>query len=336
MSDAHRGDTGKTFLSSPTPIGKDDIRLEAIGTVEELLAVLRLSALEGLGPSCPTLASITDTLESLIAYVHSGGKAVHLPKPEAIALLEERIAALSGQHPKTGVGLTEESARTHHAAAVCRRAERALVHAARVYSMKESALAYINRLGEFLTVLASYTDAKALRVEESSPAPSQKVNAAKREADDTLQIEEAVRSALREVGAATRLTLGEAKRLIEEVEVYAKKTGKSVVVAVVDAGGNPIAVHVMDGAYLVSFDVAVKKAYTAVSVRMPTVKLGPLVAPGGTFQGLHLVDSRIVTFGGGIPLYRGGVLVGGLGISGGTGDEDHALCEYAERIFGKL
>lgn len=336
MSDTHRGDMGKTVLSSPTLIGKDDIRLEAIGTIEELLAVLRLSALPGSGPGCPTLASITDTLESLIAYVRSGGKAVHLPRPEAIALLEERIAALSGQHPRTGVALTEESARTHHAAAVCRRAERALVHAARVYPMKEGALAYLNRLGEFLNVLAAHTDAKALRVENSSPAPSAPSKAAPPKAEGTSQIEEAVRAVLREVNAATRLTLGEAKRLIEEVEARAEKTGKSVVVAVVDAGGNPIAAHVMDGAYLVSFDVAIKKAYTAVSVRMPTAALGPLVAPGGTFQGLHLVDSRIVTFGGGIPLYRAGVLVGGLGISGGTGDEDHALCEYAEGIFKEL
>ena len=131
------------------------------------------------------------------------------------------------------------------------------------------------------------------------------------------------------------MTLDEAKRLIEGVEQYAKAEGKRAVIAVCNTEGNPIAVHVMDGAYLVSFDVAVKKAYTAVAVKMPTRELAELVARGGTFQGLDKITD-LVTFGGGVPLYRGGVLAGGIGISGGTGDEDHALCEYAVSLFEKL
>lgn len=331
MADAHFGDRGKTRLSTPTPIGKDDIRLEAMGALEELSAVLRLSAIPGAGPHCPTLAAITAVLSRLIRYIHSGGMVTHLPKAEEIAMLEETIARLAVPSAPVGIALTEESARDHHAATVARRAERALVRAGRVYPVKEAATAYLNRLGDFLSALGTYADYKAERGEsENTPeTPPAAPAAAVAPAPNTDGL---VRAVLAELGEKPMIDLSEAKRLIEAVEEYAASLGRRVVIAVTNAAGSPIAVHVMDGAYLVSFDVAVKKAYTAVAVRMPTQELGALVAKGGTFQGLDsLVD--IVTFGGGVPLFRGGILAGGLGISGGTGEEDHALCEYALRVF---
>ena len=111
--------------------------------------------------------------------------------------------------------------------------------------------------------------------------------------------------------------------------------GKQAVIAVCNSEGNPIAVHVMDGAFLVSYDVAIKKAYTAVSVKMPTKDLYELVQPGQTFYGLQNVD-KMVCFGGGVPLKVGDTIVGGLGISGGTGEEDHALCECGIKAFAAL
>ena len=106
-----------------------------------------------------------------------------------------------------------------------------------------------------------------------------------------------------------------AKKLIEKIEGYAASVGKKAVVAVCGPDGNPVAVHVMDGAFLVSFDVAVKKAYTAVSVKMSTMELGKLVQPGQTFAGLEQIEKdKLVFFGGGVPLFAGEKLVGGLGI----------------------
>ena len=205
------------------------------------------------------------------------------------------------------------------------------MRAGRVYPVKEAATAYLNRLGDFLSALGVFADYKAERGEsENTPeTPPAAPAAAVAPAPNTDGL---VRAVLAELGEKPMIDLSEAKRLIEAVEEYAASLGRRVVIAVTNAAGSPIAVHVMDGAYLVSFDVAVKKAYTAVAVRMPTQELGALVAKGGTFQGLDsLVD--IVTFGGGVPLFRGGILAGGLGISGGTGEEDHALCEYALRVF---
>ena len=102
-----------------------------------------------------------------------------------------------------------------------------------------------------------------------------------------------------------------------------------------NAEGNPVAVHVMDGAFLVSYEVAVKKAYTSVAVKMPTIELAKLAQPGQTFYGLANLE-KMVIFGGGVPLMENGRIIGGLGISGGTGEEDHALCEYALGVFDTI
>ena len=68
---------------------------------------------------------------------------------------------------------------------------------------------------------------------------------------------------------------------------------------------------------------------------MSTMELSKLVQPGQTFYGLQNVDKMLV-FGGGVPLKVGDRIVGGLGISGGTGEEDHMLCEYGLQVFSKL
>ena len=115
------------------------------------------------------------------------------------------------------------------------------------------------------------------------------------------------------------------------------RRGKQAVIAVCGPDGNPIAVHVMDGAFLVSFDVAVKKAYTSVAVKMSTMELSKLAQPGQTFYGVDkMMDGKIVIFGGGVPLTHNGMIIGGLGISGGTGEEDHSLAEYALSVLEEV
>ena len=95
--------------------------------------------------------------------------------------------------------------------------------------------------------------------------------------------------------------------------------------------------QVMDGAFLVSFDVATKKAYTSVAVKMSTKELSVLAQPGGTFYGVDKMDNgKIVIFGGGVPLKVGDTIIGGLGISGGTGEEDHSLAEYGLCVLNEV
>lgn len=151
------------------------------------------------------------------------------------------------------------------------------------------------------------------------------------------QIQQAVEQVLRELGKVREVTLSQAKRLIDAVEEEAGRRGMKAVISVCNAQGNPVAVHVMDGAFLLSFDAAVKKAYSAAAVRMATIELGKLAAPGQTFYGIDKLDGgKITVIGGGIPLMKDGVLCGAIGVSGGTGEEDHALASFAVDIFESL
>ena len=152
------------------------------------------------------------------------------------------------------------------------------------------------------------------------------------------QVDEAIiQAVLRKMGIQGRIRLDSAKKLIEKIEQEALRRGKKAVIAICGPDGNPIAVHVMDGAFLVSFDVALKKAYTSVAVKMSTMELSRLAQPGGTFYGVDKMDGgKIVIFGGGVPLKSGDTIIGGLGISGGTGEEDHSLAEYGLSVLPEI
>jgi uncharacterized protein GlcG (DUF336 family) len=126
-----------------------------------------------------------------------------------------------------------------------------------------------------------------------------------------------------------RLTLDMALELIAAVREKAKQIGVPMVIAVVDDGGNLVAQQRMDEALLVSLDIALKKAYTAVAVKVATHELAPLAQPGGVLFGISNADKgRVIVFGGGFPLRYKGELIGGIGVSGGSVEED-MICATA-------
>ena len=142
-------------------------------------------------------------------------------------------------------------------------------------------------------------------------------------------VEGKVRDVIRKMKASSAMNLETAKALIQLVEEEAARVGVKAVVAVSDAAGRPIAIHCMDGAYIGSFDVALNKTYTSVAFQMPTSKLAELAAPRGSLYGIqHTNEGKIVIFGGGEPLYVEGILVGALGVSGGTAEQDTKLGEF--------
>ena len=131
----------------------------------------------------------------------------------------------------------------------------------------------------------------------------------------------------------TSITLEQAKYLMGQTEKKAKEIGVNVVIAVCSAGANPVAVYCMDDSYLASYDIAVQKAYTAVALKMSTIQLKKFSQPGGSLYGIqHTNQGRIVIFGGGEPLVHNGRVLGGLGVSGGTEEQDTALAEYGKQI----
>ena len=136
----------------------------------------------------------------------------------------------------------------------------------------------------------------------------------------------------------TKMTLSAAKKTIEAVEKKALEMGVKAVTAISDAGGNPIAVECMDDAFIASYDIAVNKAFTVVSLKMPTKNLATLAAPGGSLYGIQFTNNgKIIIFGGGEPLTnKDGVILGGLGVSGGTAEQDTLLGEYGKAFFESL
>lgn len=136
-----------------------------------------------------------------------------------------------------------------------------------------------------------------------------------------------VQELIKRIATADRITLDVAKELIESVEQEASRRNLNMVIAVCGADGHMVAVHVMDGALLVSFDMAIKKAYTSVAIRSATKELNKAAAPGGQLWGLN-GDSRLVVIGGGIPIIYQDKVIGGVGVSGGTPDEDHELAAF--------
>lgn len=134
-----------------------------------------------------------------------------------------------------------------------------------------------------------------------------------------------------------KMTLALAKELIGKIEDKAKAMNMRIVAAVVDAGGNPVAVHCMDDAYIASFDIALNKAYTSASLKMSTKTLASLAGPGGSLYGIQFTNNgRIVIFGGGVPLRDKGEVIGGFGVSGGSAKEDTELGDFAEAAFREI
>lgn len=151
------------------------------------------------------------------------------------------------------------------------------------------------------------------------------------------QIVEAVLKNVSTSQCEQKMSLSLAKKLVEKVEAKANEIGIKVVVAVSDSGARPVLVECMDDSYIASYDIAVQKAYTVVAVKMPTSELKKLTQPGDPLYGIQFINNgQIVIFGGGVPLKINGKVIGGLGVSGGSEEQDMFLAEYGESVFNEI
>ncbi|SFE50779.1 GlcG/HbpS family heme-binding protein [Alteribacillus iranensis] len=133
------------------------------------------------------------------------------------------------------------------------------------------------------------------------------------------------------------ITLEEARKIIEGAEQEAKQIGVSMVIAIVDEGGNFVAKHRMDDAWIASVDIAENKAWTSVALKMPTSQLAEATVPNAELYGLNTTNNgRIVVFGGGIPLERDGKVIGAIGVSGSTVPHDVQVAEAGVRAFEQI
>ena len=124
------------------------------------------------------------------------------------------------------------------------------------------------------------------------------------------------------------ITLSQAQTIVEAALKKAQETGTLMNIAVADVGGNLKAFFRMDGAWLGSIDISIKKARTARLFDMNTGDIGQLSQPGGPFYNIEISNGGLITIPGGVPLKGAdGLVVGGIGVSGSTGENDHAVAE---------
>ena len=131
------------------------------------------------------------------------------------------------------------------------------------------------------------------------------------------------------------LSLEKARKIIRAGEKKAKEMNLSAVFAVVNSEGNLIIEEKMDNAILVSVEVAYKKAYTAAALKLNTQDLTALVQPGAMFYGLQS-DPKYIVFGGGMLLKADGKIVGAIGVSGGSAQEDIEIAKACVEAFGTI
>jgi uncharacterized protein GlcG (DUF336 family) len=215
-------------------------------------------------------------------------------------------------------GVNSFSAALHSARTIVRRAERYIVELGRSgETVRDELCRYINRLSDCLFALARREE-ELSKVRLIKDRVVEKLHAAKN-------------------GCAPELDLNVARRLALLAEEKAREINLPIVFSVVDKGGNLILVNRMEGALIASIDISIKKAYTANALKLPTDVAGELSRPDAPLRGLEATnDNRFVLFGGGFPYEACGEVVGGIGVSGGTVEQDMEIATYAlNRIQGR-
>lgn len=308
------GDSGFSSTATRRMIPKDSPVFSLLGTLEELNAALGMAR----GRIPPETGRIVRAVQQdVLAFSSRLSGGTPFPAREKVAEMEKSIDIIRKSCPGDGErplpGDCGPAAALRMAWAVARRAERQMVACKRTGGISRDALMWGNRLSDFIDSLA--------RLAEKERAPAQAVSLPQGDPP--------------EAPAGGEESFCEmALWLCREVLKKAAQLPVAVAAAVCDAGGNAAALLRADGAQLVGAKMASDKAYTSLAMKMPTEKLAGLAAPGGALYGVQSAGGgRIVVFGGGVPLYLHGRLIGGFGVSGGTCGQDTELARYAEQVF---
>lgn len=325
-----KGDQGKTSLWGKERVEKNDARVETYGSIDEANSVLGMARnlvtdreiKKIIYQVQKTLFTVAAEIAAAEPHLKSFTKIGTEETRELEILIDKISKDLSPVKGFIIPGDSKEGAFLDFARTVIRRTERLAVGLLEQKIVSEQIVAYLNRLSDLLFVLARRAEHQEL------------VQTVRRQVVKELWrrnfIEEEETSQL-------TITLDRARQIVNEARLAAEKIGVHVAVSVVDAGGNLVIFERMDSTILVATDLSQDKAYTAASLKMPTHELGEKAAPGGALFGIQETHGgRIVIFGGGFPLIENGRLLGGIGVSGGSVEEDILIAQAGLKVFQKL
>ena len=317
------GDKGQTSLVGGARVSKDSPRVECYGTIDEANSMLGLAyAQTDRAYIRTTLHTIQGRLFSLGAELASDEKGLEKLKgtisEEDVAFLEgvvDTCTQTTGKQTRFVIpGVDPCSAALHVARTIVRRAERHIVTLSQQAPVRQVVSRYVNRLSDAIYALARLQEDL---VEEDRLR--EKVTAVVRE-----------KLAQEQTDQMPAFCLENLHRMARRAEEKAKQLGVSVVFAAVDQGGNLVLLQRMEGALLASIEIATGKAYTASALKMATHELGQAAGQNGPLYGIETaIPGKIVLFGGGFPYLVNGEVVGGIGVSGGTVEQDMEIARWA-------
>lgn len=314
------GDKGFTSTMNRHSVPKNSPIFSVLGTLDEANSTL--------GTAKPHLdAELSEQVETLQNDIYAfNGELAGAEKfvtPEKIHSLEEKIDAAMAKLGEIKLfvtpGKTPGGAALDVARTVMRRCEREAVSLSQIGGITREALGWLNRTSDYIFALARLADAGS---SETAAKPVQ------------LEKKVAVPMDGIKLAVAHRNLSDIADDLCKVVVLKAREMGIKVVAAVCDNGGNLLSLKRDDDAFIASIDIAINKAFTSTSLKMSTEQVGKLTQPGASLYGLQYTNSgKIVIFGGGVPLTMNGEIVGALGVSGGSAEEDTGLAEFGKKVF---
>ena len=336
------GDKGMTGLFGGSRVPKQSPLVEAYGTVDEANSTIGEAKAAMTDPTIrATLHHIQQRLFTLAAELASdaAGREILDNKigaddvTELEHLIDECLAVTGPQRNFVVPGRDQISGILHRARTVVRRAERRVLTAGEYEEIRPDVIKYLNRLSDALYALARLAEHRhdLAHVEQLVREAVERTLAAPAGAAAPNGSEEGSTVTDAQGGSALpRYDLATLKLLAEAAERKAAEVGVPCVFAGVDQGGNLMLLERMAGSLLVSIEAAQSKAFTAAAFGRPTAELKDLSGPGGEIPGIqNFNNGRVVVFGGGLPVFVDGELAGGIGVSGGTPDQDESIITYA-------
>ena len=303
-----QGDNGLASTVNRRDIPKNHPVFHVLGTLDELSGALGTAKFILMKPDSQ-IAKILETLQQDISTLSAAvAGAALFPAEEKTAGLESSIDAIMEALPpiRTFIlpGKTAAGAALDIARSVARRLEREAVELRAAGGISKQDSAYLNRLSDMIFALARMADSIGGNSQNNQSQISGKMN------------------------------LETAKILCNTGIQKAAEMNVKAVCAVCGAEGNLICLQRDDEALLGSVDIAINKAYTSAALKMTTERLSVLAAPGGELYGIQNTNGgKIVIFGGGVPLERDGKIVGAVGISGGTAEQDSEIAKRVQESF---
>lgn len=319
------GDKGQTSLVGGSRVSKSDLQVECYGTIDEANSMLGLAysntCQEYIRTTIHTIQGRLFSLGAELASDEDGASRLkNLISEEDVAFLEHVVDTCTETTGKMThfviPGVDSASSALHVARTIVRRAERRMVELASDSAVREVLMRYVNRLSDAIYAMA--------RLQEETVAKD--------------QMREKVTEMVKEALAGYKeglppISLEVLERMAERAKEKSRELGVPVVFSAVDGGGNLLLLERMEGALPGSVEVSVGKAYTANAFHMPTHELGQAAKPDGSLYGIeNSAPGKIILFGGGFPYVADGQIVGGVGISGGTVEQDMEIARYAMSI----